>query len=335
MPAYLGLAKYNHRTNLCHLPYLLATLCTTKSLMEYFSMLPATRFVLLFDAKEGTTAMMQLFQQLPGVSVVRNQSPSLEPFDRHACREITFDDLKTCLNKVLSAEPADLEQLNQIYMKTAASPLVYDPAKPLIGFKMRLQARRGFQDFIGRFSQNSWLLSNARAIDKKLSAATLFKLFKKHRVTVFVVIRKDLLRWGLSKYHGDGSGREGHLQFQLARGKITRDEIPKIHVAPHKLRAIIRKCQWQHREKRGLLNELSRRGIRAFPLFYEDFVADKESFLKGFYTHLGLVPSERDIAHALSKPTNMQRVHSEDISSFVVNHQEILKRFSGIPQDAW
>ena len=58
----------------------------------------------------------------------------------------------------------------------------------------------------------------------------LFRLFARFRVVVVLLVRQDLLRWALSVYHGDGTGKPGALQFKLASGAIKREDIKPIEV---------------------------------------------------------------------------------------------------------
>lgn len=50
----------------------------------------------------------------------------------------------------------------------------------------------------------------------------LLEIFKKYKVVVLFALRQYLLRWGLSKYHGDCTGKPGHLQFKLANVRINK-----------------------------------------------------------------------------------------------------------------
>lgn len=65
----------------------------------------------------------------------------------------------------------------------------------------------------------------------------MIKILRRNDTVVFLAVRQDVFRWGLSKYHGDGTGQPpGHLQFKLARGELQKSEIGKIHVDPERSR---------------------------------------------------------------------------------------------------
>ena len=80
-------------------------------------------------------------------------------------------------------------------------------------------------------------------------------------------------------------------------------------------------------QKRSLASELGRAGIKAFPLFYEEFCRDKRAFLKGVFEHLENPVSDNEIEEALRQGTVLEKVHSDDISDFVTNHEEVMTKF--------
>lgn len=150
-----------------------------------------------------------------------------------------------------------------------------------------------------------------------------------HKPVVFVMVRQDIFRWALSKYHGDGTGRRGHLQFKLAAGKISKDDIEHIRVRPQRLHRIIRRCWQIHGKKRRLLADLEVRGVEAYPLFYEDFVHEPVRFFTELTGHLG-IPDAAGVEAMLTKGTTFRKVHADDISTFVLNHEEIMQGFGHI-----
>jgi hypothetical protein len=133
----------------------------------------------------------------------------------------------------------------------------------------------------------------------------MINLLQRNNVVVFLAVRQDVLRWGLSKYHGDGTGKPGHLQGKLASGEITRDKIGKIHVE----------------------EELKLSGIQTYPLCYEDFLTDKQKYISQIFNFLELKISKEEIDDALKRGQYFKKVHSDDISNFVENHKEVKEKF--------
>lgn len=156
----------------------------------------------------------------------------------------------------------------------------------------------------------------------------MFETLRKNNVTVLIAVRQDVLRLALSKYHGDGTGKPGHLQFKLARGVISKNDIGRITVDCARLGRIIAKCESQHTEQRLLLEDFKRAGIEAHPILYEEFLTDKRSYLERLFEILELNISSDEITHVLSQDEYLKKVHSEDISEFVENHEEVLSNFS-------
>lgn len=271
-------------------------------------------FIILFDEKEGSTPIVRLLDNFDEIEIVRQDASSgWEPFDLHCCGPISLPNYLRCLDLIYGDQTPYMDELNRIYSATAKHPLrAFDKAKS-VGFKMRFQPQR----------DNVWL---HRLLKRPFTYFSIQR-FRKNDVFVFVTVRQDIFRWALSKYHGDGTGKPGHLQFKLARGTITRSEIPKIRVDPDAFSEVLEECERLIAQKRRLLERLSRSGVRAAPMFYESFCDDQAAFFADVMSKLELPVTQEDIAAALDKGTRFQKVHSHDISEFVINADEITERF--------
>ncbi len=253
---------------------------------------------------------MRLLDGLDAVAVVHQSGGAgWEPFDAHNCGPLPTRDLRRCLDCLFS-RPPDLAEANRIYTRTATRPLELPPGAEAVGFKMRFRPPR-----------------RSGGLGRLHFERTLLRTFARHGVVALLAVRQDVLRWALSKYHGDGSGAPGHLQFALARGEISRSEIPSLRVDCERLERLISECEASHRRKRRLLARLARWGIRAHPILYERFVGDRAGFLRELLGHLGLRLPEGEIEAALRLGTHFEKVHSDDISDFVENHREVMERF--------
>ena len=155
----------------------------------------------------------------------------------------------------------------------------------------------------------------------------MFNVLKRNDVVVFLALREDILKWALSKYHGDGTGKPGHLQFKLAKGKIKRNAIGKIHVDSTRLKLIISQCEEAHARKRRLMEDFKLAAIQTHYLVYEDFLTDKQKYLNRILDILELNTSTEEMDAALKRGTYFEKVHSHDITDFVVNHEEVMEKF--------
>jgi hypothetical protein len=261
-------------------------------------------FVLFFDEKEGTTPIIRLLDNFPQVEVIRTMG-EWEPFDRHATGPMQLSTLRQCLDMVFSRAP--VAEINEIYQRTATRALSPFRGDDSIGFKMRFTPPEGAsQDHFSRM---------------------MLEVLKRHDVLVFLAVRQDLLRWALSKYHGDGTGRPGHIQFRLASGKLARNEIPRITVELDRLERTIDRCEAIHAEKRMLMTKLQDAGLEVVPVRYEDFLADPATSLTGLVARLGhKVPAE-EAREALARGAFVERVHGDDLSEFFANAGIIESRF--------
>lgn len=202
--------------------------------------------------------------------------------------------------------------------------------KGVVGFKMRFSPPRPYPFHIDRFPV--WNRLSDRLFRKHYMRSfrnSMFDILKRHNVVVLLAVRQDVLRLALSIYHGDGTGKPGHLQFKLARGVIDREAIGKINVDCERLETIISKCEAMHAEKRLLMEELAQAGIQTHPILYEEFVVSKRDYLMNLFEILELEISSDEVSRVLSQEEYLKKVHSDDISEFVENHEEVLNTFSG------
>ena len=276
-------------------------------------------FIIIFAEKEGTSPLVRLLNNFERISIVHPvNNGDWEPFDIHNRGSMTLKNLERCLDIIFNKESIDFKQLNQIYTRTAEKPLEEFGNNGVIGFKMRFTTPRKYSPFSDKLPKKftHWSFR-----------VMMFNVLKRNDVVVFLALRQDVLKWALSKYHGDGTGKPGHLQFKLANGKIKREEIGKINVDCTRLEKIISKCVKSHARKRHLMDDFKLAGVQTHPLFYEDFLVDKQQYFNRILNILDLKTSIEEIDAALRKGTYFEKVHSDDISDFVVNHEEVKEKF--------
>lgn len=293
------------------------------------------RFVILFDEKEGTSPVVRLLDKFERVSVLHQiDNKGWEPFDRNNCGPMTRKAFRQCLDMIWGPEPVDMAALNRIYTRTSRRPLETFSKDNAVGFKMRFRppysafplARR--LPAIGRFMQYKPASAKlGRPFREPGFKRLMLEHLKRHDVLVFMAVRQDIFHWALSKYHGDGTGKKGHLQFALAERRITRDEIPKVTVDCRRLARIANHCEAIHARKARLLQELSTAGIANRVLLYEDFLDDSAGYFRKLLEHLEVDVPKDQISGTLSAGSGLEKVHSSDISSFVTNHEEVVEKF--------
>ena len=287
-----------------------------------------SNFLILFDEKEGTSNLMLLLDQFSGISIVhQTDGVGWEPFDWHLHRSLSIRARLRCLNLVFAPGDRNAAKLNKIYTRTADRPLDHYDNSGIVGFKMRfdLPAGRGWlSDIIARWD-SSW--ANKLRINQRWQEYRLLSLLRKHKVVVLFAVRQDLFRWALSKYHGDGTGRDGHLQFDIASGDLHRSDVPSIEVNPERFQQLINECRCIVDEKLRLMNKMQGLGIKTAALIYEEFLHDPLLFFHKLFGSIGHRVSDLEISTVLNKGTPFQKVHSQDISQFVVNHREIEAQF--------
>ena len=286
------------------------------------------KFIILFEEKEGTSPLVRLLNNFERVSIIHQVNNSgWEPFDRHNCGPMSLRNLERCLEIIFDKSSIDFKRLNRIYTKTSRRPLeVISGEVGAVGFKMRFTPPIGFL-YMSVFSRWNRLSRILAIYNNRSFKHMMINVLKRNNVVVFLAVRQDVLRWGLSKYHGDGTGKAGHLQFKLASGEISRDEIGKIHVDFTRLEKIITKCEESHARKRRLAEELKLAGIQTHPLLYENFLTDKQQYFSQILSYLELDVSQGEIDAALERGAHFEKVHSDNISDFVENYEEVQEKF--------
>ncbi len=289
----------------------------------------ANNFIIFFNQKEGTSPLIRLLDQFDELSIVHQVNGlGWEPFDVHNCGRISFDTLEYFFDLIYGKKNIDMGRLNSAYNKKGKRPLEYiDPAK-VIAFKMRFRPPKYGSDLVGKLPLirrivNPIIKNKQMSVFKK----PMFDLLRQYQIITFIAVRQDVFRWALSTYHGDGAGKEGNLQFKVADGTVKKNEIKKIYVSCDRLEKIILKCEKALRKKKELMTDLEYENIPVFPLFYESFCQDKVMYFEELFERINLSVSRDKIKESLMKGSYFKKVHSNDISHFVVNHEEVLDRF--------
>lgn len=294
------------------------------------------KFVILFTEKEGTTPLVRLLDKFEQITILRQDSrkawQAWEPFDVHESGPISFHSYRYLLESIFAKGVSDLSEVNRVYCKTANYPLLPMKETEVLGFKMRFKPISN-PLFIGKdaWSYKRFCNRMTRGLSQVLYAKPyknmMLDIFLENNVTVFFAVRQDLMRWGLSKYRGEGKGKPRHLQFQLAKGEVLPQDIKRMNVDCKKLAKIIKDCESEHIDRKGLMEEMQCFGINAVPLKYEDFLSDKHAYLKAFSAHLKLSISDRQIANVIASGEYFQKVNSNHIPDIVANYEEVEAEF--------
>jgi hypothetical protein len=209
----------------------------------------------------------------------------LEPFDNHHLKkELKDQDLEDILSYTYTNDNSSLSDLYKEYSNTK---LDYLYSNRSTGFKMR-----------------------PRNLDH------VIPILKEQKIHVFVLIRENILKSAISRC------QTNLLQFELAQGKIK--ENPPITIDISVLQEKINLCKKINQEKYKLLENLKKLNISASPLYYEKFCSNKLEFFKDIFQKLEIKISAQDLCDFCNQELYYKKVHSDDISKFIVNYQEVL-----------
>lgn len=285
----------------------------------------ARNFIIFFEEKEGTSPLVRMLDQFQQVDIIhQTDNKAWEPFNVHNCGPMSRKDLGRCLDFLYNRKPLNFEEINKIYQKTASRPLHAFNTGEIVGCKMRFKHPQGPTAALKRIP----IVGKAYAMyDNSVFSNLMYDVLKRNEVVAFIAVRQDVLRQALSKYHGDGTGRPGHLQFKLAEGQIKQEDIAKMHVDCNRLEKLIEACKESINRKKVLMQNLSQNGIQTHALLYEDFCSRKQEYFEDIFSFLGSDISKEEISDVIGQGSNLKKVHSDDISEFVINSTEVLDKF--------
>jgi hypothetical protein len=258
-------------------------------------------FIIFNSEKEGSCALVNTLYNFDNIHII---SDYIEPFDKHMFIakeralgiDISKKDFIRCLTLIYDSSENYLEELNLIYSKYNSQCKFNFSKNKSHGFKMRVRPQWNRE---------------------------LFSVLKRFKVTAFVLIRQDVLRWALSKYHGDGTGKRGHLQFD----DVNIKDLHKIQVSWRSLKKKIKKSEKRIENRKKLIQDLNAFGVEAFPLYYEDFCNNKFDYFRQLLKKLDIMITDEEIRQTIHTECYYKKVHPDNIGEFVKNHEEVIKKF--------
>lgn len=284
---------------------------------------PLRSFIIHFSEKEGTTAGVQLIDRLSEVSVLNTQSRAWEPLSSHEVGPMRARDSIRFLDAAFGRDDA---RARDLYTRSSVRTLSPIPATGGFGFKWRMAPARGRTMGFGIPGLRGAHLRLRRAWFER----ALSRCLQRNRVVMFVAVRQDLLRWSLSKYR-DLENPKSHLQFRVQSGAVKREELEKLHVDVEVFGGIVDRCRAEHVGKQRRVEAWRRLGLDVVPLRYEDFLHDKPGWLRQVTDAVEVDVTDAELQQAIEAGSRLKKVHSNDISTFVSNHEEVMARFG----DAW
>lgn len=278
--------------------------------------------------------MMRWADRFEHVQTVHHQNgrgwEPLEPY--HLGYDVTQEELETLLNLIYQ-RPRDVQALRDAYReKVPDRKLVALPSNVSVGLKMRWKPPRVLHvgaDVLDLPVNRLFKRQRYRAYREYM-----VNMLHENGVVPMLAVRQNIFKWALSKYHGDGKGKAGHLQFQLASGAISKQDIPKIHVDLKRFGRLIDQCRRKHDRKREFVVWMKSRGMEVRPLLYESFLETPVAFFGDFLQDLGQDSNQEEIRQVLTQDMELKRVHSGHLSEYVENHQELQDRY-GSSFESW
>lgn len=253
-----------------------------------------TDFALLFNEREGSTAMIGALDKITGISCLRTSKYSYEPFDNwNVTHDVSV--MQQIIRKIeYRATAVDLsEQYRLIALQD--QDIYYKPESLVAGFK-------------ARFSHHPWE-----------------KILKGSKFHVLMAFRDDIIAQGISRYHGNGSFREGHMQFTFKQGTL----IEPFAVDLGKFSEIVNYIINANNRKKELILRLQENKIPVSVIIYEEFARDPVFLIERILKKVGFKSDRNIIKNCLEKQP-LRKVHSSKLGDFIINFEDINKQFSSV-----
>ena len=123
-------------------------------------------FAILFHEREGSSALVKLLDNVPGLDMIFHKDGGIEPFDQHAC-------------------DMNARQLDMMFENLFQKKDFYYSGSKL----------RSFGKFFGfKVRQNI------------VTRCDFVNIVNKYNIPVVILYRISKFDWALSRYHGDGRG---------------------------------------------------------------------------------------------------------------------------------
>lgn len=232
----------------------------------------ATNFVILYTAREGSTAIVDALSRHPEISV-----PILEELDRFWISKFYGSvDLGRVMGRIFRENTFDLG--DDWGFRKFISENKRDRPVACVGFKWRPHGK----------------------------TREMRRIFREHSVTVFFLCRRDLDELAASLFFSQtvaarGRARSSHAQFEYST--LSEDEraiyrkafeSEPVTLNPLKIWLIMLKRTLKAGYLRYLVRDFRRSGIRARIIHYEDFLATPDRFFDDVLGAVGVarVPAQ-------------------------------------------
>lgn len=253
-------------------------------------------FMILYRGHEGSSAIISHLKKSSNIDIV-----GFEPFDTHHMKKhLKGPDLARVFKLMFdkSVNFGYNKQIKDIYSQYTEIPINNIDKKKSVGFKIRLRA---------------W--------------PVIKNIIVKNNVVCFVLIRKNILKWAISRL------RSNTLQFQLINKDITAN--PKLYVKIEDLDEKIRLCQKLLDDKQKLINALKADGVDVHPIYYEDYCNNKYKFFENVFNKLDIKMTNQELKKFAEIEVHFKKVHSNDIKDFIENYDEVLDYIKKNKLEKW
>lgn len=242
--------------------------------------------IVFFEEKSGSTALMLALHRVTGVTVVGMKQKIVEPFDMHRSGR-RLGTRKVC-QLITSAFSAEQDGIRIAKMRPR--------------------------------SQKRLLLPDV------VHERQLIRALKHSQIQPIILLRTDLFELALSKFHGNGSGQNGHMQFIAVRDKDFAPE--RMVVGGKRWIWSRRRTIVQFRRLTRLFRRCASAGLNPVLLTYEHLLSQPESFWQELATALQIPALAQDMQEALQQQ-RMRKVRGKS-SELYENYKELLHRHEGL-----
>ena len=249
------------------------------------------KFILISYGNEGSTAMLHTLNNFKNLKAFYNNY-GMEPFDYY-----NFD--------IKPTEDQTNKMIDYFFDDNIDSNKFYDYYNSFfIGTNKTTykEQKQNFNFFKYRMEINNGFI----------------KILQKYNIKCHFIYRKNIINFSLSRYFGN-------CQFDKSY------KVKKVVVDIEKFKKEVDISRFFINKKKTISATLKNNNIKIMDIYYEDFCNNPFDFFKKILMNINYFNLNQNyINKTLNMEIKLKKVHNEDISTYVINYNEVFKKYNNM-----
>jgi hypothetical protein len=247
------------------------------------------KFILVSYGNEGSTAMLHTLNNFKNLKSFYNNY-GMEPFDHY-----NFD--------IKPTEDEANKMIDYFFDNNINSKQFYDYYNSFFVGTNKTEynePKSNFNFFKYRMDINDGLIN----------------IITKYNLKCFIIYRRNIMNFSLSRYFGN-------CQFKKSY------KVKKVVVDVEKFKYQIGLSHFFINKKKNISDVLLKNNIKTIDIYYENFCNNPNVFFYNILKNINYDEINKNyIDEVLKKKIVLKKIHDEDISTYVINHKEIISTYN-------